>query len=148
MVKAVAVLLAVIVTAGCVNPFSSEPEPTARELFEGVIAAGGPPLVVPRSLPEGYGMLWANQYVTYEDGLPGIEVCIAPSKRMIVGSCVGTEDASPWQMFKLDGNIVIISTLSAPEEAELLQPWLDLDWTTDWENLDWIDQTFTEQGGG
>lgn len=77
------------------------------------------------------------------DDLPGVEVCVVPPDGEIVGRCVGTEDDSPWVSLEVDGQTVVITTVSAPERAELLEPWLELDWTADWENVVWLDTPFS-----
>lgn len=137
--------LLAILAIGCANPFGDAPEPTARDKLQAhAEAPDAPPIVVPRQLPAGYGMVWANMYFPRDrpDDLPGIEVCVVPAHGQIVGRCVGTEDDSPWVSLEVEGQTVVIATVSAPERPELLKPWLELDWTSDWESVGWIDAPF------
>ncbi len=137
-------LSAVLVTA-CVNPFDRPPEATARQKLEDHEAVTDQPaVIVPRRLPDGYGMLWGNMYFPRgrPDDLPGVEVCVLAESEEILGRCVGTADDSPWISFEVEGYVVVVATVSSPERRALLQPWLELEWTTDWRSVEWVDEPF------
>lgn len=141
-------MLLCLALAACANPFGSETDPTSRQALENHAAVTDEPaVVVPTVLPAGYGMLWANMYFPGPGAhdQPGIAVCVVASEEEIVGRCVGTDDASPWRSFEVDGHVVVITTVSSPERPELLDPWLALDWTPQWEDVPWVDATFERQ---
>lgn len=117
-------------------------EGTYRELVEQHIAhMPDRPVVVPRSLPEGYAMLNAYDYYPTKQGLPGIRICVMPAGATSVkGVCVGTDDESPWTEISVDGLRVVLVTSSPPETAAALEAWKALTYTSDWRAVGWLDQ--------
>lgn len=144
MFRVFALGIASLLLGACVS-LSSQADPTARDKLAAHAAdPDAPVIVVPERLPERYGMLWANMYFPEgrPEDLPGVAVCVLPRGHEIVGRCVGTNDDSPWTAFEHDGYTVVLTTVSAPERREFLEPWLELDWTTDWRSVTWIDEPF------
>ena len=125
--------------AACANPFNAD-VPTNREIVE-EYQAQNPDFVVPTELPTGYRMLSPQQYLPVVAGtLPIIEVCVPEAGAPILGTCVGTDDRSPWFETQGDGRRVVVQTMSAPETTAALDPWRSVEFTSDWESLTWLDQ--------
>lgn len=115
---------------------------TYRELIEQTIAeTPARPIVVPRSLPQGYAMLNPYDYYPLRQGLPGVRVCVMPADAVSVrGTCVGTDDDSPWIELDADGLRVIIATTSPPELITALELWRTVGFTADWHTVTWLDR--------
>lgn len=114
---------------------------TYRELVEQVTTeTPARPVVVPRSLPAGYAMLNPYDYYPLRQGLPGIRVCVLPPGASDVrGTCVGTDDESPWIEIDADGLRVVIATTSPPELATALEIWRTVGFTANWQSIGWLD---------
>jgi hypothetical protein len=145
-----AALFAATSLAACAYPFAAE-APTYREMLESYQAQNPESeFVVPVGLPSGYRMMSPWEYLPLDPGggKPVIAVCVLDDAQAVLGTCVGTEDSSPWFETDSDGPRVVVQTMSVPETQAALAPWRDVVFTSDWENLAWLDQSSAVRGRG
>jgi hypothetical protein len=128
--------------SGTSDPAAEAADGTYKELvMDRVREITNRPVIVPTTLPDGYAMLNPDDYYPLRPGLPGIRLCVLPSLTTpVIGSCVGTEDPSPWFTRDVGGQRIVVTTTSEPETAAALQPWRGLSYTAQWDTVSWLEQ--------
>lgn len=95
-------------------------------------------VVVPLELPQGFTFFFPDAYRSSGEGNTVLSVCL-PRGAEIVGTCVGTEDSSPWfETTTSDGRQVVVVHMGGAEEG--IEAFRDVEFTTDWRQAGWIDR--------
>lgn len=135
-----AVLVCVLaLTAACAD---SPAAPTPREVIAQWERDAEHPAVVPTTVPAGYRLVFPPRDYFGPSGAAGIAVCALPVVEDPAGSCVGTNDDSPWfSTTTVDGALqVIVQTTTGGATEHDLDPWRDLVYTTELDGLAWLDE--------
>ena len=131
--------------AGTAEQPATPDAPTARQLLEDWQAATARPILVPRELPDGYDMVIANHYAptSPDTSLPPVAACIEPAGTTD-NPCTPTNDPSPRASFNVDGHTVVLEVMDGSRDPTILDTFEQLDWTTSWRQVDWIDTAFEQ----
>lgn len=131
--------------AGTAEQPSAPDAPTARQLLEDWQNATARPIVVPTELPEGYHMVIANHYAptSPDSSLPPVAACVEPAGTTD-NTCTPTDDPSPRTSFDVDGHTLVLEVMDGSRDQTILNDFEQLDWTTQWRQVDWIDTAFEQ----
>lgn len=155
MGRMVGCAVATVFLASCANPLVTAAPSPETEFAEHVRAQPTMPVVVPRSLPEGYelggGPTWQAgpdgqvfmaswEYIptpSEEVGLPVVTVCVARPQVNLEDVCVPSNHEPVATRMLGDLSVAIVPIGPGPDHAAV-PDWATVDLTTAWDDVDWL----------
>lgn len=151
------VVPALVLVAACSAPMDGD-LPTARERLAAQLDAHpSTPIAVPRRLPAGYEFSGGPTYQTGQDGRilvaawryapsagpgngpgPVVEVCVAGQQSDADQLCA-PDNHGPVVIRKVNGLIVTVVPMGPEPDAAAEPLWRDVEFTTNWRGVGWID---------
>lgn len=131
-------VLSVFVAAMVLTACTSARSLSVAEQFASLERQEPGSIAVPLELPQGFTFFFPDSYRSSGQGETVLSVCL-PRGSEIVGTCVGTEDSSPWfETTTADGRQVVVVHMGGAEEG--IEAFRNVEFTTNWRQAGWIDR--------
>lgn len=131
-------VLAVLVIAVVLSACTSGRSLSIAEQFASLESRDPGAVVVPLEIPDGFNFIFPDAYRSTAAGNTVLSICL-PGGAKVVGSCVGTDDSSPWfETTTADGRRVVVVHMGGAEEG--IEAFRSVEFTTNWREAAWLDR--------